>query len=124
MTTTHDHTNLFTTLPPYPNEIPFTDFDLDLDLSLNDVFATGMLESQAQHWDLNLDMPGKSSSSGVFPVPNDFGFNYPVELGGMGLGLFEGEGEGVIARYGFFVFFLFSLLFYFYLFFFLGGVWW
>ncbi|KAE8134746.1 hypothetical protein BDV38DRAFT_285522 [Aspergillus pseudotamarii] len=106
MTTTHDHTNLFTTLPPYPNEIPFTDFDLDLDLSLNDVFAPGMLESQAQqqHWELNpdhLDMPGKCSSSGVFPVPNDFGFNYPVdlvELGGMGLGLFEGEGgKGVIS---------------------------
>ncbi|KAE8344726.1 hypothetical protein BDV24DRAFT_171299 [Aspergillus arachidicola] len=89
--TTHDQT-LFTTLPNYPDttEIPFT--DLDLDLNLNDVFAPGMLESQA-HWDLDLDMPGKPS--GVFPVPNDFGFNYPVdlvELEGLGLG-FEGEGD-------------------------------
>ncbi|QMW40697.1 hypothetical protein G4B11_003977 [Aspergillus flavus] len=86
--TTHDQQPLFT-FPNYTNEIPFP--DLDLDLNLNDVFAPGILESQAP-WDLNLlDMPGKPS--GDFPVPNDFGFNYPVdlvELGGLDLG-FEGE---------------------------------
>lgn len=44
-------------------------------------------------------MPGKHS--GDFPVPNDFGFNYPVdlvELGGLDLGF---EGEEITARYVF-----------------------
>ncbi|OGM46502.1 hypothetical protein ABOM_004512 [Aspergillus bombycis] len=80
--TPHDHT-LFTTVP-YTSDIPFPDHD-DLDFSLSDVFATGMLE-HAPHWDLDLDMAGKPA--GEFPVPTDFGFNYPVDLVELG---WEGE---------------------------------
>ncbi|KNG85809.1 hypothetical protein ANOM_006144 [Aspergillus nomiae NRRL 13137] len=83
--TTHDHT-LFTTVPY--TEIPFLDHNHDghdLDLSLSDVFAPGMLE----HWDLDLDLAGKPA--GEFPVPTDFGFNYPVDLVELGCAFGEGE---------------------------------